>query len=226
MAQDYKPYVLPYEQMKETLLLRQERYEKEQEIERKKSLEMMEQIKSYYSSFKTYPQKITNGWHSAIAMNNYDFCEPVKVFVENNKIIKYVTNNWYYHEISSGGYINDCKSMINILDGNGKNEYFNLYLIDYIENQNSKTSSPTVGGHISFWSDLKSGGNIKIYMQGVYIGELNSYFYEMPDCGDDGTLSITYKPGIYSYRATNNKYTWSGTFTIEPDNCFLINLGK
>ena len=55
---------------------------------------MMNQVKAYYSSLTSYPEKISDGWHKVISMNNYDFCAERKVYVSNNKITKYVIDDW------------------------------------------------------------------------------------------------------------------------------------
>lgn len=225
-AQEYKPFELPYEQMKEILLLRQERYEREMENNRRESLMKMEQVKMNYNSFKQYPQRVSNGWHSVMSMNNYDNCSEVKVFVEDNKIKEYVIDNWFSQAIGSEPNISNSKAMLSLLLNDNQREFVEIYFIDFINNPNSKASPPLKEGSVSFWSNEKRGGKIKIFMEDEYIGELDSYFEERPNCGVNGTLSITYKPGIYNFKASSNKYNWSGTFTIEPDNCILKKIGK
>ena len=74
-------------------------------------------------------------------------------------------------------------------------------------------------GKFSFYSNIKGGGNIDIYLDGNYIGELGSYFSEgSPECGQSGTLSFTYKTATYSYRAENNRLKWSGSITVYENH--------
>jgi hypothetical protein len=74
---------------------------------------------------------------------------------------------------------------------------------------------------------MKRGGDISIYVEGEYLGTLTSYFSEgTPICGQAGTVILEYKPGTYSYKATNNNSTWTGTVTIYSGICRLEGLVK
>lgn len=189
---------------------------------------MFSQVKAYYNSLTTYPDIIPDGWHKVISTNNYDFCEERKVYVSNNKVIIYVIDDWLEKIIMDPNTISKAKSMTQLKEINGTNgDMVELYFLEFINNPNTNTSPPVGSGKICFWSNKKGGGNTNIYVEGEYIGELTSYFSEgEPICGQLGTVMFEYKPGTYSYKATNKNSTWSGTVTIYAGSCRLQGLVK
>jgi hypothetical protein len=72
---------------------------------------------------------------------------------------------------------------------------------------------------------------MKLYFDGDYVGNFESYFENStPNCGQNGTITITYKPGTYSFKAISeggfSTRTWEGTITINADGCSLQGLTK
>lgn len=107
---DRSPYNLDL--IEKALHLRQQQYKRQLKQERlneaeklrlkkEKAQNMMEQINTYYNAVESYPQTIKDGWHNVYATNRYDFCDIRKVYVENNKITKYVIDDWFYRPIVS-----------------------------------------------------------------------------------------------------------------------------
>jgi len=152
----------------------------------------------------------------------------LKVYVSNNQVTKYVIDDWMEKSVSYPTTINKAKAIVQLKEDDGTTgEMVELYFLEYINNPTSYTSPPVGSGKVSFWSNMKRGGNINIYVEGTYIGELTSYFSEgTPNCGQSGTVTFEYKPGTYNYKATNNNSTWSGTITIYSGNCSLKGLVK
>jgi hypothetical protein len=77
-------------------------------------------------------------------------------------------------------------------------------------------------GTVSFYTNYGSSGNTKIYIEGYYAGELHQYFRNesyVPQCGENGTLTVRLNAGTYSYTASDDKYNWEGQFTITENGC-------
>ena len=199
-----------------------------EQIQKEKVKSAINQVKSYYSSFSTFPEKINDGWHKVISTNNYDFCEERKVYVSNNKVVKYVIDDWIEKKVSYFSVVNKAKSMLQLAEDDGSNgDMVELYFIEDISNPNSYISPPVRPGKISFWSNFKRGGAIRVYIEDVYIGAISSYYSKStPNCGQDGTLIFEYKAGTYKFEASNKNRTWSGTVTITADTCKLHGFTK
>jgi hypothetical protein len=206
--------------------------DRNKQIKQEKTFGVINQVKSYYTSLSKYPDTISNGWHKVISTNNYDFCEERKVYVENNKVTKYVVDDWNSRPISYSLTINKAKTIMQLLSDDGeKGETLELYFLDDINNPNSYVTPPVGSGKISFWTSWKNSGNLILYFDGDYVGKFTSYFSEgNPICGQKGTLTVTYKPGTYNFKAVSegewSTRTWEGTVTIYENGCQLQGLTK
>ncbi len=227
-SSDYEVLLKAMEMKQAQMEMYQAQNERNTNIKKEKALATMNQIKSYYNSLTQYPTQINDGWHKVISMNNYDFCEERKVYVENNKITKYIVDDWNNRPISYSLLINKAKTIIQLLNDNGENgEMLELYFLDFINNPTSYTSPPVSAGKVSFWTNWKKSGNLKLYFDGKYSGTFKKYFSEgRPNCGQIGTITINSKPGTYSYKAISNTKTWKGTVTVTAEDCFLQGLVK
>lgn len=222
-------YVSPnYNALLNILEARKAQYEQNEQLKKEKAMAMMSQVKAYYNSLATFPETIPDGWHKVISTNNYDFCEERKVYVSNNKVTKYVIDDWYEKTVSYPTAINRAKSMAQLKETDGTNgDLVELYFLEFINNPNSYTSPPVGSGKISFWSNMKRSGTISIYVEGEYIGDLTSYFSEgSPRCEQSGTVVYENKPGTYSFKATSTNGSWSGTIKISSGGCGLQGLLK
>jgi hypothetical protein len=84
-------------------------------------------------------------------------------------------------------------------------------------------------GTVSFFSYYGGSGGIKVFIEDVFIGELEQYYSDRtytPDCGESGTLSIRLNAGTYRYRAEDSQNTWQGEFIIRPNQCSTKGLTK
>jgi len=156
-AQGYYRQTLPnvpqsFAPQQNTQLMRQsveaarQRYERNEQIQRENAQRLMNQVKAYYNQFHSYPGTIPNGWHTVISMNNYDFCEERQVYVENNRIIRYVIDNQINRRISYPALVQNGKAAVQLIDDNGSmldmvEIYFLEYITAYISN---KASSPAI----------------------------------------------------------------------------------
>lgn len=193
------------------------RIAKDVENERKSTINRMNQIISFYNSFSSYPTKIKDGWHMVHSMNNKDFCEERKVYVQNNKVTKYVIDDWDKMDIQYSNSISSGKTRVKLV---GNDDFLDLYFLDYLNNPNKTVTSPQSSGKVSFWKDFTGGGYVKIWVEENYIGEIKHYFDSgTPSCSQNGTVVYEGKPGTYNYVAKNNELTWKGSFTISANDC-------
>jgi hypothetical protein len=88
------------------------------------------------------------------------------------------------------------------------------------------SSSSSGSGQISFWTDMVNGGSIKIYVDGEYVGELESYFSSgTPRCRQAGTVTISRSAGTHSYLAKDgNGNSWKGTISFPSSGCTTMEL--
>jgi serine/threonine protein kinase len=92
------------------------------------------------------------------------------------------------------------------------------------EEYGSSSNSGCPQGDGLFWFDnshgRKWGGNISVYVEGVFVGIINNWYSSAPDCGASGCVNISRPPGTYSWYAESERgTTWSGTMTIRNDDC-------
>ena len=226
-------YVAPdYSLLIKAMEMKQAQYEKNEQINKEKAIANMNQVKSYYASLTNFPADIPNGWYTVISTNNYDMCAERKVYVEYGKVTKYFIEDWIDRKVSFSTKITNAKAMVQlILDDGTKADMVDVYFLEYINNNNAYTAPPVGSGKISFWTSWKNSGNMELYFDGMYVGKFTSYFADgTPNCGQQGTLTVTYKPGTYSFRAVSeggwSTKTWEGTVTISAGGCSLQGLTK
>lgn len=82
-------------------------------------------------------------------------------------------------------------------------------------------------GQFAFFTSKSSGwSTISISVDGVNVGSINGkYFTGIPDCGTNGTVTITKVPGTYNYSALSNTGAkWSGTLKVLGNQCSTLRL--
>lgn len=103
-------------------------------------------------------------------------------------------------------------------------------------NRNSSTrsgtkssSSPNTSfkrgyGQVSFWTNIPLRGDIRIYIDGDYIGLLDSYFQKgKPQCGQDGTVTVSKPYGKHAFYAKyDGGMEWSGSVTFGSAGCQMM----
>lgn len=159
---------------------------------------------------------------------------------DNVKIVDSYPNGWKkvqysYYDFNSYSY----QTKTGYVSGSylsTSNPYFNESYSTYNYSYNTNTysnlspnSSPYGygNGRVTIWTDCGTDGEIKVYLNGIYIGKLTQYFTSgTPDCGESGTLSTNKPAGIYKIEAKGNEYSWSGTITITKDRCLIQGLKK
>lgn len=125
-----------------------------QENARKQAIAKLGMIKTQYAEYTNYPEKITDGWHSAIATDNLNFCKEVKVEVKNNKIIKFILDNYIPMNFMATREIKNAKNIVTIKNFNDEQlnivELFFIYDID----EPRIVPEPIKPGYVCFWTDI------------------------------------------------------------------------
>ena len=185
-------------------------------------------VKDQYQETEAYPETITDGWHLVMVTDNYNYCSPAKVLVKENDIKRFVANDCYISEIvfEPIGSIKKGKARLNLKVDENTTDNVEVYFNNDLE-EPTIVDPPLNQGYISFWSDMNKSSTIKIWIEGIYFGELGEKPENIPQCGDEGTMTLAFKPGTYEYKAAGRgSISWKGTFTIKEGTCFIYLLNK
>ncbi|QCX39537.1 hypothetical protein FF125_14220 [Aureibaculum algae] len=193
-----------------------------------KAQSQLSMIKKAYKDSKSYPTEIIDGWHLIIATDNYNYCSPAKVLIENNSIKEFVVNNWtkLSRPFTTLSTIKKGKAMIS-LDFDGNTDTVEIYFINDLQ-EPTIVKKPLESAYISFWSDWKKAESIKIYLDEKYYGDLSKRFKDLkPLCFDLGTITIEVKPGNHFFKAFGRgSISWEGYIEAKEGLCFQNNLNK
>lgn len=215
-----------YQRQLELAKLKKAENDRNERLRIEKARNDMKMYKEYYNSMSSYPTVVKDGWHSVIAMNSNDFCAERKVYVLGNKVVKYIVDDWSERTVGLSYPINQGKSIIQ-LNHSQTTSTLEILFLNYIADSSSNTTPPMQPGQVSFWVDFREAADIQLFFSGMYVGNFQSYFSSSkPNCGQSGTLTVTYKPGVYNYYAKSKESTWSGTVTITEGGCSLQGLTK
>jgi len=224
---DFNPidtYVpLPVDDINRAYQIRRQQLKEQEEYELRNTEKKIRNIYRMYQNFNSYPNRISDGWHIVVVTNGSDFCEERKVYVQNNRVISYIIDNWINRDIEMTSNIENGKSILRLKESD--NDYLELYFMNYIVNNMSFSTPPLKSGKVSFYTGIKRG-SIEVYINEESIGTIRYYHEYPPDCGSDETVVFEGKPGEYEYQAISDKYRWKGTITIRENDCFLFRINK
>lgn len=212
-------------------ILREQLNNKEQqrkfEQAKQQSIAKSKIIKNQYSSYKDYPEKIIDGWHSAIATDNFNFCKDVKVYVEDNRIKRFVIDNYIPLNFMSIGEINNAKNVVTLKNFNGEQlNIVEVYFLYDIEDPRI-VPEPIKPAYVCFWSDLKNYNDILLDFDNKRMERFSVRFKKAPDCFSKGMICRILKPGTYSYLARGKgAISWEDTFEVKENVCLRIRLGR
>ena len=88
----------------------------------------------------------------------------------------------------------------------------------------SNNGCPLEGSYV-FWSDADETGNwpgnVSIYVDGSYVGEIDGWYYDNPGCNTLSCVTVTKPPGTYYWSASSSDgITWDGgAFEIVAGGC-------
>jgi hypothetical protein len=184
-------------------------------------------IKTQYLEYKKYPDSITDGWHSAIATDNINFCKDVKVFVKGNRVKKFVVDNYIPLNFLATREIKNAKNVISLNNFNGEQmNLVELYFIYDIDEPNI-VQEPIKAGCVCFWSDIKNYEEIQLTLDGVRMENFKVRFNDEPGCLSNGMICRILKPGSYSFKAEGKgAIDWKKTIEIKENTCLKIRLGR
>jgi len=192
-----------------------------------KALAQLAIVKTNYDNAKQYPKTITDGWHLVMATDNYNFCSPAKVFIEDNTITKFVAGNWMklarpFKVLSP---IHEGKALIS-LDFNSNTDTVELFFIHDLT-QATTVEKPLASAYICFWSDLNKASTIKIWVDEYYFGKLSQKHNSQPNCAESGTITIEVEPGSYYFKgAGRGTIDWNGQVVAKENECLSYRLNK
>jgi hypothetical protein len=185
----------------------------------------IDNVKRIYNGITIYPKNIDNGWYDVIVTNGIDFLEERKVLVENNIIKKNVLDNWFEVPVDFSGIILNGKTTIKEKKENNNIEYLEVFFLDLCLNPNLKINPPLKPGKISFWTNWKKTNSLTVFMfDNIEIGKITKFFVEEPNCDEEGTVTILFKPGIYNFSAhaitlLGFDTYWNGQVEIKENEC-------
>ena len=198
-----------------------------QENAKKQAIAKLGMIKTQYLEYTTYPATIIDGWHSAIATDNLNFCKDVKVEVKNNKIIKFILDNYIPMNFMSTREIKNAKNIVTIKNFNDEQlnivELFFIYDID----EPRIVPEPLKPGYVCFWTDInRNYEKIEIKVDQVNMERFTVSYDSKPDFFSNGMVCRILKPGTYSMVANGAGKRWKSTFEIKENMCLEYRLGK
>ncbi len=194
---------------------------------RQQSIAKLGIIKNQYSGYSEFPSVINDGWHSAIASDNINFCKDVKVLVKNNRIIKFVIDNYIPLNFMVTGQIKNAKNVVTLNNFNGEQlNIIEVYFIYDIEEQ-TIVPEPIRPGYVCFWTDINNYSDIQLRFDNVLMEKFTVRFEVMPDCFSNGMVCRILKPGTYSFVALGKgAIDWEGTIEIKENMCLRYRLGR
>jgi serine/threonine protein kinase len=88
----------------------------------------------------------------------------------------------------------------------------------------SSDGCPLNGSHVFWFNSSQVGkwdGNVSIYVDGDFVGEITEWYSSSPGCDAFGSVTVSRPPGEYSwYARSDNGAKWeTSTFTIYEDDC-------
>lgn len=203
---------------------------KDEKIKRKEIEKAQAQlgiVKNLFSEQEVFPEAITDGWHLVKVTDNFRYCSDAKVLVNNNKIERFVIDDYaeFSLEFTTVSGIKNAKSTINLHLPNGNTEATEIYFI-YDLNEPNLTSEPLEAGYVTFWSDLRNAKTIEVFIDRKRQGKLKKPL-NMAKCFDNGGLTLKLKPGSYNFKAeSRGPKSWSGNFQVRENQCYVYWLNK
>ena len=178
-------------------------------------------IKNQYSEYSKFPETITDGWHMVIVTDNLNFCKEAKVQVKNNRVIKFVIDNYIPMNFMPTRDIKNGKNVITLKNFNS--EQFNIIELYFLYDLDSPqlVPEPIKPGYVCFWTDIKKCDEIEIRLNDILLDRITVSHKSKPDCFSNGTVSRILKPGTYYVvaRGGGRGYVWRGTIDVKENMC-------
>lgn len=118
------------------------------------------------------------------------------------------------------------KHYVDVLQGYSKDVVEPLYSLAF---KDGSSTGMTITGSVCFYQNHIKNGRIDLFIDGVFVGSLDSYLTDksyIPNCGDngEGIKSINLPEGKYTYQAksSESRQLWSGDLEIKEEGCEQI----
>ena len=197
---------------------------KKREAEQKRADAKITHLREGYKSANSYPDTISDGWHNVIATDNLTYANNCKVLVKDNQIIRVFIKNWIEIDFSSMTKIKKGKNFITWRDKSNNDYMVDIYFL-YDLDEPRIVDRPLRPGAVTFWTSLGRYKSIRVFFEGKYIGNLSNWYSREPECGANGCVSFSMKPGVYTFKSdSRGSKGWGGSITISEDMCTLISL--
>jgi hypothetical protein len=178
-------------------------------------------LKQNYSSYNSYPDSISTGWHDVIVTDNLRFCRGAKVFVKKNRVSEVVIENCLRLNFTAPGRIKNAKTTVTINKFNGEQfEIADVYFI-YDIDEPALTSPPINPGYVTFWTTKNKYVDKKIMVDKIPYDGIRLAFDEEPECHTNGAVNLQLVPGIYSFRLLKSGNDLEGTIEVKSDQCLI-----
>ncbi len=211
----------------------QKRIEEERE-EKEKTISRIRQVRNYYNSFKVFPIKIEDGWHKVWVVEGENFCEERKVFVKNNRIVKYLISDFLFRNVNETLPIVNGRVFGELIVSYNEVKSMEFFFLEDISNSNPVTYNVKDSGKITIFTDCdgaySTDGETQFFVENRIVGKIGKYCYsygDSPTCGrtsSQSAITIELVPGEYNYYIKNNRRSWSGKFTVRENDCQMIRL--
>lgn len=197
---------------------------KRERIAKEKAQAKLSLIKQNYTSYDSYPDTISTGWHNVIATDNFRFCREAKVYVKNNSIQEFVIDNCIRLNFTSAGKIKNAKNIVTLNKLNGEQlEIADIYFIYDIDEPTIATP-PLDPGYVSFWTSKNKYVKRKIIINKMTFEGVSRTFDKIPQCSETGTFTLLLKPGTYPFRVMKSGNDLEGTIEIKSGQCLMYKM--
>lgn len=199
--------------------------EQQRALRAQQSMAKLNMIKGQYASYAAYPETIVDGWHSAVATDNLNFCSDATVLVKDNRIIKFVVNDCVPLNFLATAPVRNGKTIITLRGGN--NEQLNIIEVYFLFDLDGPVlvDKPRQPGYVCFWTTSKSYDRLNLKLDGQWLEKMTVEFDDMPDCFSNGMVCRILKPGTYSYIAERSGGADSrGTFEVRMNECLRVQI--
>ena len=197
------------------------------ENERQQSIAKLAIIKSHFAELTKFPDSINAGWHKIIATDNSNFCKEAKVLIKDNKISKFVIDNFVSMNFSQMGEIKKAKALITSRNFNGEQlNLLEIYFLYDLDQQNI-VEPPITPGYICFWTNIDSYASTQIKLENMMLGNFQQWVDYEPQCFGGGAICRILKPGFYMLDAKGKGHLhWQGGVEVKAGYCTKVKLGK
>lgn len=156
-------------------------------------------VLAQYKNKKEKPKTVADGYHVVFVTALNDYRDQIKVYVENNKIVRYYWDNYYEATVISSTNISKGKATIRIDAMGVKTGDMDVYFMKYLEDPDYKVSGPLKPAFVVLYATKKKTHKYGVSIGNTNLGHTSKVFKDgLPSYGQEGAISFYLKPGDYS----------------------------